>query len=131
MAAVSAAGDEIVQFELNHYICGYHDYMDIWTPYIRETLSLHCEPSNSKDPYAVAVMSSDNEVVGNIPVLFSRVFYIFLQRHGHNGCCEITGERINHGIGVGLEIPCIYRLSGKQLYINKLSIIANKLVVTV
>ena len=36
MAAVSAAGDEIVQFELSHYICGYHDYMDIWTPYIRE-----------------------------------------------------------------------------------------------
>ena len=57
MAAVSAAGDEIVQFELNHYIRRYHDYMDIWTPYIGETSSLHCEPSNSKDPHAVAVMS--------------------------------------------------------------------------
>ena len=63
MAAVSAAGDEIVQFELNHYICGYHDYMDIWTPYIRETLSLHCEPSTSKDPHAVAMMSSEWAVI--------------------------------------------------------------------
>ena len=131
MAAVSAAGDKIVQFELNHYIRGYHDYMDIWTPYIGETLSLHCEPSNSKDPHAVAVMSSDNEVVGHVPVLFSRVFYFFLQRHGHNGCCEITGERINRSIGVDLEIPCIYRLSRKHLYINKLLIIVNKLVVKV
>ena len=75
-------------------------------------------------------MSSDNEVVGNIPV-FSAEYSTFLQRHGHNGCCEITGERINRSIGVGLEIPCIYRLSGKQLYINKLSIIVNKLVVKV
>ena len=74
-------------------------------------------------------MSSDNEVVGHIPVLFSTVFYFFLQIHGHNGCCEITGERVNRGIGVGLEIPSIYCLSGKQLYINKLSIIVNKLVV--
>ena len=75
MAAVSAAGDEIVQFELNHFICGYHDYMEIWTPYIGETSSLHCKPSNLKDLHAVAVMSSDNEVVGHISVLFSREFY--------------------------------------------------------
>ena len=131
MAAVSAAGDEIVLFELNHYICGYHDYMDIWTPYIGETLSFHCKKSNSKDPHAVAGMYSDNVMVGHVPVLFSRVFYFFPQRYGHNGCCEITGERVNRGIGVGLEIPCIYRLSGKQLYINELSIIVNKLVVKV
>ena len=131
MVAVSVAGDEIVQFELNHYIHGYHDYMDNWTQYIGGTSSLHSEPSNLKDPLTVAVMSSDNKVVGHIPVLFSRVFHFFLQRHGHNGYCEITGERINRGIGVGLEIPCIYHLSGKQLYINKISIIVNKLVVKV
>ena len=48
MASVSVTGDEIVQFELNHYIRGCHDYIDILTPYIGEILSLHCEPSNSK-----------------------------------------------------------------------------------
>ena len=57
MAAVSAAGDEIVQFELNHYIRGYHDYMDIWTPYTYwGNFKLHSEPSNSKDPHAVVVI---------------------------------------------------------------------------
>ena len=75
MAAVSATGDEIVQFELNHYIHGYHDYMDIWTPYTYwGNFKLHSEPSNSKDPHAVVVMSSDIEVVGHVPVLFSRAF---------------------------------------------------------
>ena len=55
MAAVAVANVEIVKFELIHYICGYHDYIDIWTPYIGETLSLHREPDNSKDLYAFAV----------------------------------------------------------------------------
>ena len=52
------------------WIFGLHNY-------IGEALSLHCEPSNLKDPHAVAVMSSDNEVVGHIPVLFSRVYSTF------------------------------------------------------
>ena len=128
MVAVAVASDEIVEFELIHYIRGYHDYIDIWTPYVGETLSLHREPDNSKDPYAVALTTSDNEVVGHVPALFS---FFFLQRHGHSGCCEITGERVNRGIGVGLEIPCIYCLRGKRLYINKLSVIVNKLIVKV
>ena len=52
MAAVAVANVKIVKFELIHYIRGYHDYIDIWTPYIGETLSL---PDNSKDLYAFAV----------------------------------------------------------------------------
>ena len=69
------------------WIFGLHNY-------IGDALSLHCEPSNLKDPHSVAVMSSDNEVVDHIPVS-AECILLFLQRHDHNSYCEISGERVN------------------------------------
>ena len=121
--------DETV-VEFDHYTFGYHDYMDVWTPTIGETLSLHCEPDNPKDTLAVAIMTGEDVIVGHVPELFNRQFY-FLQRDGHTGCCEVTGEKINRGIGVGLEIPCKYRLRHRSVYVKKLSSIINNLIVKV
>ncbi len=32
----------------------------------------------------------------------------------------ITGEKVNRGAGMGLEVPCIYRFYGPKLYIDRL-----------
>jgi len=127
---MAVSSDETV-VEFNHYTRGYHDYIDVWTPTIGETLYLHCEPDNPKDSLAVAIVTGEDVLVGHVPELFNRQLYYFLQRDGHSGSCEVTGERTNRGIGVGLEIPCKYRLRGKNIYVKKLSSIINKLVVKI
>ena len=113
--------DEII-VECNHYTgCtrGYHDYMDVWTTTTGEILYLHCEPDN---PKAVAIVTGEDMIVGHTPELFNRQLLYFLQRdHGHNGCCEVTSEKVNRGIGVGLKIPCKYCFRGKNIHVKKRS----------
>ena len=43
----------------------------------------------------------------------------FLQRNVNKALAELAGEKINRGGGYGLEIPCIYRLHGPKVYIEK------------
>ena len=33
---------------------------------------------------------------------------------------EITGAKVNRGAGYGLEVPCVYRLYGPNLYVDKM-----------
>ena len=40
-------------------------------------------------------------------------------KDGCVGYCEVTGERTNHGAGLGLEIPCVYRFYGSQSYVDR------------
>jgi len=121
--------ETIVKF--NHNTCGYHVYMDVWTLTIGETLYLHCEPYNPRDSLAVAIVTGEDTTVGHVPELFNRQLFYSLQINGHNGYCEVTSEKINCGIGVGLEILCKYCLCGKKIYVKKLSSIINKLIVTI
>ena len=76
-------------------------------------------------------MTGEDVLVGHVPELFNRQLYYFLQRDGHSGSCEVTGERTNCGIGEGLEIPCKYRLRGKDICVEKLSSIINKIIVKI
>ena len=43
----------------------------------------------------------------------------FLKRSFNKGTAEITGEKVNHGGGYGLEIPCMYRLYRPKTYIKR------------
>ena len=59
-------------------------------------------------------------VVGHVPRNVSRMISFFLKKDGCVGYCEVTGERTNHGVGLGLEIPCVYRFYGRQPYVDQL-----------
>ena len=105
--------------EYQSYVRSHHAYVDNWIPVIRQTLVLKWEPSNSHDVHAVAVYY-DNDVVGHIPYNLAPKVSAFLKRDVNKGFAEITGERVNRGAGYGLEVPCVYRLYGPKVYVNKL-----------
>ena len=44
----------------------------------------------------------------------------FLRRDCNNGFVEVTGNCVNRGAGYGMEVPCIYRLYGLHVYVERL-----------
>ena len=99
---------------------GHHVYSEVWTPATGEILSLKSEPDNSHDQFSVAVMKNET-VVGHVPRPASRLVFHFFSRDGHKGFCEIIGNRLNRGVNLGIEVPCIYRFYGGQRYIDRLN----------
>lgn len=108
MAAAKSA------FELDSVIRGHHASKHHWTPNVRESLGVECEPSNPFDSYAVSVVK-DGTVVGHVPREVRRQFYTFLHSGG-NVTCEVTGHR---KYGKGLEVPCVYKFRGSRETIKK------------
>ena len=106
-------------FEIDSYVRGYHVYMDVWSPVIGETLLVKREPSNVKDQHAVAIVKED-AVVGHVPYNIAPRFSQFLRRDVNKAFAEVTGEKVNRGAGYGLEIPCVYRLYGPKVYIDRM-----------
>ena len=106
-------------FEFTSFIRGHHVYCNIWTSVIDEVLNLRREPESSFSVFAVAV-TKDGEVVGHIPETIARVVLFFLAREGHHGSCQITGRRVNHGVQVGVEVPCVYKLFGGENCVQRL-----------
>ena len=106
-------------YEWSSYIRGYHDYQAVWTPTIGEMLLLKVEPTNPYDDFAVSIVK-DGAVVGHVPKYVSRVICFFLKRVESVGFCEVTSSRVNRGVGLGLEIPCTYKFSGRQAYLDRL-----------
>ena len=80
------------------------------------------EERNEEDRYAVAILKDGGVVVGHVPHSFSRTFYFFLGQGGSIEC-KITGHR---KFGNGLEVPCMYTLSGKLKYIKRLVMLLTK-----
>ena len=80
---------------------------------------LRGQPDNEHDLYAVAIVNN-GEVVGHIPRMTSKVVCFFLRYDGNEGYCVITGARLNRGVGLGLEVPCLYKFCGKMIYLKKL-----------
>ena len=117
MASQPAASFDSVEF--NSFIRGYHVYKDIWEPFVGETLLLKREPTNVRDRSAVAVMQ-ETEVVGHVPYNISSALSMFLRRDCNKGFAEVTGNCVNRGAGYGMEVPCIYRLYGPTIYIQRL-----------
>ena len=106
-------------FEIDSYVRGYHAYMDVWSPVIGETVLVKREPSNVKDRHAVAIFKED-AVVGHVPYNIAPRFSQFLRRDVNKAFAEVTGEKVNRGAGYGLEIPCVYRLYGPKVYIDRM-----------
>ena len=127
MASQVVAGAGLEVLEINSYIRGYHAYMDIWEPTIGETLLAKMEPSNIKDRKAVAVIK-DGETVGHVPLNLASKLFQFLRRDINKAFVEVTGAKVNRGAGYGLEIPCIYRLYGPSIYINRMKELVDTLV---
>lgn len=107
--------EDFEQFTVDSVVRGHHVYKSIWTPYSGEVLAVEVEAGNGEDQYAVAVLQSGT-VVGHVPRELAQIFYFFLQ-HGGIIDCSITGHRKR---GLGLEVPCLYKLSGKPKYIKRL-----------
>ena len=124
MASQPAASFDSVEF--NSFIRGYHAYKDIWEPFVGETLLLKREPTNVRDRSAVAVMQ-ETEVVGHVPYNISSALSMFLRRDCNKGFAEVTGNCVNGGAGYGMEVPCIYRLYGPTIYIQRLQQIIQSL----
>ena len=114
-----ATATEEESFLLESVIRGHHVYKTNWTPVIGQVLQVHCEASNTHDPYAVAT-SRDGAVVGHLPLEFSGVAWHFLQ-HGGRIRCEVTGRRERSAVPrKGLVVPCIYTFLGKPALIKRL-----------
>lgn len=100
------------------YVRGHHVYCQLgWTPVIGELLTLKRQPDNGYDNYAVAVVKNE-DVVGHIPKTISRLVSHFLMKDGHSAFCE---HRVNRGVQLGVEVPCIYRFYGRQSYLDRLN----------
>ena len=69
--------------------------------------------------FAIAV-AKDGEVVGHLPKAIEIVFSLFLAREGNSGSCTITGMPVNHGVGLGIKVPCVYRFYGQEKYVQRL-----------
>ena len=56
-----------VNFDVDSYVKGYHEYKSIWTPKIGEKLQTKREPENLVDKYAVCV-KKNHKIVGHLPL---------------------------------------------------------------
>ena len=55
-------------------------YKAVWTPTIGECLCVQREPRNAHDRRAVAVLTSENTLVGHAPREISKIFWHFKNR---------------------------------------------------
>ena len=107
-------------------IRGYHEYQSIWEAEVGENLTCVREPSNVRDPYAVAVTKPESStIVGHIPRKMSAICSLFL-RKGGSIFCQVSGSRrysqdLPQG---GLEIPCLLRFQGNAKDVQKVKKLA-------
>ena len=86
--------------------------MEAWTPNIGdENLYLEPEDGNEYDKNAVVVII-DGKTGGHIPKNLSKTFKRFLTLPNCTIKCTVTGKRVSHGAGYGLEIPLNFKFLG-------------------
>ena len=64
-------------------------YKAVWTPTIGERLCVQREPRNARDRRAVAVLTSEDTLVGHAPRAISKIFWHFIVAY----CCPKNQER--------------------------------------
>ena len=106
-------------FQLESFVRGHHVYRTSWTPNFGEVLPVKRKLTNAYNRFAVAVLK-DGEVVGHVPQTLSKVIFFFLRYDGNVAFCEVTGERFNCGVQLGVEVPCVYKFYGRQTHVHKL-----------
>ena len=118
MATQPAPGPLAVA-EIDSFIRGFHEYKDIWQPVVGEMLLLRKEPTNIKDRLAVCVQK-EGQVVGHVPRNLAPLLFYFLDRDVCKGFAEVTAVPLNHGAGMEMEVPCVFRLYGPESYVKRL-----------
>ena len=118
-SGVEGSGVEGPKTFLRSFVRGHHEYYKTWTPVIGQLLPVRRESSNVHDPFAVAVWKG-GEVVGHAPKSLSKTMSFFLNYDGNVVFCEVTGPRVNRGVGLGMEVPCVYKFYGRRSHIKKL-----------
>ena len=105
-------------FQFGSYVRGYHAYMNIWEPLLGKCLKCVKEPTNEADKHAVAVVHinslSKEVVVGLVPKFISMIVSMFLSLPWCTLGIEVTGKRVNRGVGYGLEIPAKFHFYGPE-----------------
>ena len=104
-------------FQLRSFFRGYHAYLAELTPDLGEILQVHIELGYVYDRYAEA-LKKDGIVVGHLPREISRTAHYFLQCERNSIECEIVGQRVNRGRGLGLEVPCLYKFIGRKDFVE-------------
>ncbi len=66
-------------------------------------------------------------LVGHVPFNLASRLYQFLRREVNKGLAEVTGGKVNRGGGYGLEVPCVYRLYGPRVYIERMKELVDSL----
>ena len=100
---------------------GYHVYKDVWSAALGEQLSCQREPTNTRDPFAVAVVRS-LVTVGHIPRKISSICSMFLLLGGTITCRVTASRRYSGDLPQGgLEIPCLLTFKGTMKDIAKIT----------
>ena len=76
-----------------------------------DSLTCEQEEPNENDKSAVAIIWDDcvsKKMVGDVPLSWSKVASKFLQLKNHHIHVEVTGKKVNRGVGLGLEIVANY-----------------------
>ena len=129
--------------QVNSFIRGYHEYLDVWLPNMDDEYHLKREPGNKMDPNDVAIvrpvprgrsreefapkpnhqneLGDDSQVLGHVPKLMAIWLTKFLKRATNNGKTVVKGKRLNRGGGYGLEVPCEYHFMGDKMSIEWLA----------
>ena len=109
---------------LSSYIRGYHEYKDLWTPHLGQSLATKVETTNPLDKFAVAVLL-DDDVVGHLLKgrlgRYAKTISYFLQADSRNFCTVVvTGQAINLGDKKGMQVPCNLCFSGARSFLERL-----------
>ena len=121
----SCALSNLKELEVPSWIRGYHAYKDSLEIEIGEVLELQHEPKNLQDKNAIAVIR-DEEVVGHMPRALASskqgtgIVRHFLTKPESKGTVKAEGKAVNRGGGYGMEVPCVYRFTGQQKYVEML-----------
>ncbi len=104
-------------FTIDSCIRGYHIYKAVWNASIGEILIFQTEFGNLHDPYAVAVLTANDTIVGHVPRNISAACHFFLRRYG-NIIYQVTGRRryssdLAQG---GLEVLCSLTFSEAECH---------------
>ena len=71
------------------------------------------ETDNPHENYAVSIIRN-SYVLGHVPLGLSKTFSNFLSLPVSTMLCIVTGKRLNHGAGLGLEILVMYQARGHE-----------------
>lgn len=72
--------------------------------------------ASSQFPERVSLITSDDIIIGHVPLYFCKWVYRFLKKESNKGKAIVLDKPINRGAGLGLEIPVTYIFSADDTF---------------